>query len=315
LRRFGMRGTWSLVFALAFIAVAATAETARTTLKIEGMTCGGCVPAVNVQLKNTEGVVAYEVSFDKGEAVVSYDPAKTTPAKIAESVTRTGYSASVRAEGGASALPAKPSVATTGASSGSAALERVTLFQVPLMCPAVKGLGCGGKARPFMADLEKRPEVAEAWLNHPGTVLGVVWKEPQAHAHASDVVASLFRSKDLTVTALDGSGLSEALQDFAARTGWYRGQEVNKLSEQEGLVFTERMANRVESRTKLSPESSTALRADLRKFCIEWLVGQGGRDTKVLLGLAAKYMDPAQLQVYEAALKEGFQALPGESPS
>ena len=220
-----MRGTWSLVFALAFIAVAATAETARTTLKIEGMTCGGCVPAVNVQLKNTEGVVAYEVSFEKGEAVVSYDPAKTTPAKIAESVTRTGYSASVRAEGGASALPAKPSVATTGASSGSAALERVTLFQVPLMCPAVKGLGCGGKARPFMADLEKRPEVAEAWLNHPGTVLGVVWKEPQAHAHASDVVASLFRSKDLTVTALDGSRLSEALQDFAARTGWYRGRK------------------------------------------------------------------------------------------
>jgi len=39
------------------------------------------------------------------------------------------------------------------------------------------------------------------------------------------------------------------------------------------------------------------------------------RDTKVFLELAAKYMDPAQLKVYEGALKEGFQALPGESPS
>jgi hypothetical protein len=191
----------------------------------------------------------------------------------------------------------------------------VTLFQVPLMCPAVKGLGCGGKARPFMSELEKHAEIAEAWLNHPGTVLAVVWKEPQVHAHATDVVASLFRSKDLTVTALAGPTLSESLQDFAARTGWYRGQDVNKLSEQEGLVFTERMAKRVEARTKLPSATSTALRADLRKFCIEWLVGRGGRDSKVLLGLAAKYMDPAQLKVFEEALKEGFQALPGESPS
>lgn len=117
------------------------------------------------------------------------------------------------------------------------------------------------------------------------------------------------------MTALEGAPLGEALQDFAARAQWYRGQEVNKLSEQEGLVFMERMAKRVESRTKLAPASAAALRADLRKFCIEWLVGQGGRDTKVLLGLAGKYLDAAQLKVYEDALKEGFQALPGESPS
>jgi hypothetical protein len=79
--------------------------------------------------------------------------------------------------------------------------------------------------------------------------------------------------------------------------------------------LTERMSKRVEARTKLSPASSASLRADLRKFCIEWLVGQGGRDTNVLLDLASKYMDAVQLKVYGAALKEGFQALPGESLS
>lgn len=68
----------------------------------------------------------------------------------------------------------------------------------------------------------------------------------------------------------------------------------------------------MESRAKLTAAASAALRADLRKFCIDWLVGQGGRDTKVLVELAAKYLDPAQLSVYEEALKEGFQALPGE---
>jgi hypothetical protein len=35
----------------------------------------------------------------------------------------------------------------------------------------------------------------------------------------------------------------------------------------------------------------------------------------VLLELAARYMEPAQLKVYEESLAEGFQALPEESPS
>lgn len=312
-----MKKSWSFPVAAVLAASLAWAgETAKTTLKIEGMTCGGCVPAVNVQLKKTEGVLAYEVSFEKGEAVVSYDPAKTTPSTVAESVARTGYAASVKGGQAAHASTA----ATDSAKAGSPTtigdvLERVTLFQVPLMCPAVKGLGCGGKARPFMADLEKQADVAEAWLNHPGTVLAVVWKEPRKRSQASSVVGSLFQTKGLSVTALDGPPLNEALQDFAARSRWYRGQDVNRLSEQEGLVFTERMARRVEARTKLAPASSAALRADLRKFCVDMLLGRGGRDTKALLELAAKYMDAAQLEVYAAALKEGFQALPGESLS
>lgn len=319
MRRIRMRKRTAsfLLAVVASVSFAWAAETAKTTLKIEGMTCGGCVPAVNVQLKKTEGVVAYDVSFEKGEAVVSYDPAKTTPAKIAESVAKTGYTASVKGQANATrgATSHSATAANSGSSSSVEALDKVTLFQVPLMCPAVKGLGCGGKARPFMADLEKHPDVAEAWLNHPGTVLAVVWKQQQKRAHAASVVGSLFRTKELTVTALDGTALNQGLQDFAARTQWYRGQDVNRLSEQEGLVFTERMAKRVEARTKLAPASSSALRADLRTFCVDMLLGRGSRDTKLLLDLAAKYLDAAQLKVYEGALKEGFQALPGESPS
>ena len=63
---------------------------------ITGMTCGGCVAAVKVQLKRTEGVTAYDVSLEKGEAGVSYDAAKATPEKIAESVSKTGFEASVK---------------------------------------------------------------------------------------------------------------------------------------------------------------------------------------------------------------------------
>ena len=96
-----MKKAWSiLVAAFLGLALAASAgEAAKATLAIKGMTCGGCVAAVKVQLKKTEGVTAYDVSLEKGEADVSYDSAKTTPEKIAESVSKTGFETSVKSTG------------------------------------------------------------------------------------------------------------------------------------------------------------------------------------------------------------------------
>jgi copper chaperone CopZ len=92
-----MRRLWSYLAAIVFsVSVGRAGEPAKTTLTVEGMTCGGCVAAVKVQLKRTEGVTAYEVSLEKAEAEVSYDPAKITPEKIAESVSKTGFKASVK---------------------------------------------------------------------------------------------------------------------------------------------------------------------------------------------------------------------------
>lgn len=90
------------ILAAAFVGLAFAAsagEAAKTTLTVKGMTCGGCVAAVKVQLKKTDGVAAYDVSLEKAEASVTYDAAKTTPAKIAESVSKTGFQASVKDSG------------------------------------------------------------------------------------------------------------------------------------------------------------------------------------------------------------------------
>jgi mercuric ion binding protein len=84
-----------LMVALGSLSVAA--ETAKATLSIEGMTCGGCAAAVKLHLKRTEGVTAYEVSYERKSAEVTYDPAVTTPQKIAEHLaTQTGYKVSVQ---------------------------------------------------------------------------------------------------------------------------------------------------------------------------------------------------------------------------
>ena len=62
------------------------------------MTCGGCVATVKLKLRKTKGVLNYDVSLDRGEAVVTYDPAATNAEAIAASVSETGFKATVKAK-------------------------------------------------------------------------------------------------------------------------------------------------------------------------------------------------------------------------
>ena len=63
----------------------------RTTLKIEGMTCGHCVMTVKKTLQGLVGVDVEQVAI--GSATVSYDPAVASADAIAQAVTDTGYTA------------------------------------------------------------------------------------------------------------------------------------------------------------------------------------------------------------------------------
>lgn len=62
-------------------------------LKIEGMTCGGCVKSVTRVLSGVAGVSATDVSLEEGRAHVTYDPAKTGVQALRQAVERAGYKA------------------------------------------------------------------------------------------------------------------------------------------------------------------------------------------------------------------------------
>ena len=64
------------------------------TLKVTGMTCAGCEAAVRMAARSVDGVTDVKVSYAKGNAEVTFDPAKTTPAAIAKVVTdKAGFKA------------------------------------------------------------------------------------------------------------------------------------------------------------------------------------------------------------------------------
>jgi copper chaperone len=64
-----------------------------TVLKVGGMTCGGCVRSVTNVLKALPGVANADVSLEKSEAKVTFDPALSNPAAFRVAIEEAGYEA------------------------------------------------------------------------------------------------------------------------------------------------------------------------------------------------------------------------------
>jgi copper chaperone CopZ len=64
-----------------------------TTIKVSGMTCQGCVRSVTRVLQAVPGVETVEVSLEKGEAALRYDPAQAGTAQFRKAVEDAGFSA------------------------------------------------------------------------------------------------------------------------------------------------------------------------------------------------------------------------------
>lgn len=70
------------------------AKTERVLVTVEGMSCpGSCPSGIAAMLNRTPGVVSAEVSFERKEAKVEFDPRVTSPEKIVEAINNMGYKA------------------------------------------------------------------------------------------------------------------------------------------------------------------------------------------------------------------------------
>jgi mercuric ion binding protein len=78
----GMLLTTGVVFA-------APPQTA--TLAVENMTCGTCPIVVKKALERVPGVRSTSVDFDKKTATVTFDPDKTTSARLTQATTEAGF--------------------------------------------------------------------------------------------------------------------------------------------------------------------------------------------------------------------------------
>lgn len=77
------------------------AESKNVTLRIDGMTCGGCAISARTVLRRLDGVQKAEVSYKNKLAIVTYDERKITPDRMIEALQdKLGYTAKLIEEPG-----------------------------------------------------------------------------------------------------------------------------------------------------------------------------------------------------------------------
>ncbi len=91
--------TLILTLALTLGASSVSAAIRTVTIRVKGMSCGGCATSVEKALKSTEGVREARVSFERGRAVIKYDDQKITVAKLREVIQSVGFFCEVEGSG------------------------------------------------------------------------------------------------------------------------------------------------------------------------------------------------------------------------
>ena len=119
---------------------------------------------------------------------------------------------------------------SNGTARENSSKEKISFYDVPLVCGAYADIGCGSRAKPALLDMEKNPSVKEAWLNRAGTVYAVVWNKDE---QTKTVAKPIFDKYEIEYTTLSEREAEKNLTTFRKENLWYRGADVDKLSLEE----------------------------------------------------------------------------------
>lgn len=224
-------------------------EPQRCTLNVKGMTCGSCVSRVKNAVSKLEGIQSVDVDLATGRAEVVYASTKLSPNDVVAAINKTGFSASLAEE-------PQSSDKTINSS-------EVTFYQVPLVCGAAPQIGCGGRSKPILLSLEDNTQIQEAWLNREGTTIAVVWENNPDAAKRDEIASSTFKTYELRAEKINGKDHDALFKNFREGSGWYRGSEVNRLSEEEAATIADRLTRSIASKVSLPDKKMKILKSDI----------------------------------------------------
>ena len=300
-----------------------TGNLQRVVIPVEGMTCVTCETAVRHALKRIDGVQSAHASVATKSATVDFEPEKTNPEQLVAAINSTGYRALLPAKMNNSKSMAKnknsnaaqKELARASSQENAAATtaDQVSLFKVSLVCPAAPHIGCGSASKPILLDLEQQPAVREAWLNRAGTTIAIVWKSESGREAQRKVIAEL---KEYHSTEMQGTSRDEVLKDFLSGKGWYRGADVDRLSEEEAGIIAARLVRRVQAKTTLAKDKVGGLERALTDAIRKQLTGDcfaPSQKQQSIQDVAAKYLNQQQLKILKEVCEKGVRPLPNES--
>lgn len=84
------------IILLSAITLSAQAEVKTVVLEVPGMTCAACPVTVKKAISQVNGVSKVSVSYDKKEAIVTFDDQKTALEKVMSATENAGYPAKLK---------------------------------------------------------------------------------------------------------------------------------------------------------------------------------------------------------------------------
>ncbi len=128
---------------------------------------------------------------------------------------------------------------------------------------------------------------------------------------------SLADDRGISLHELTGERRNEELKSFESRNGWYRGAEVDRLSEEEAGVIVDRLIRRAELKEPTISEKADGLRSALTKVIREQLTGctstQCREDChKKLTEIARQKLNDREFRALMEAEKQGYRPIGGE---
>src|SRR5260370_6707579 len=112
---------------------------------------------------------------------------------------------------------------------------------------------------------------------------------------------------------LDGKSRDEALKDFSSGKGWYRGADVDRLSEEEADIIAARLVRWVQSKTALTKDKAEGLQRTFTDVLRKDLTGKSTGPNR-LEDVAREYLDQEQIKILKEAIKDEEAIENGERP-
>jgi hypothetical protein len=191
--------------------------------------------------------------------------------------------------------------------------ERISLFRVPLQCPAAPQIGCGNASKPILLELQREPTIAEAWLKKTGTVVAVVWTSSSSHESGTEAVQAVLERNGLRTAELEGAARDAELKSFLSGDAWYHGTEVDNLTRQESWIIAGRLLHRIRAKVALPDEKAEALEAAFadvmaRNALMGLTPESWAAATKEQLSkVANENLKQNEIEAFQEAISEGFR--------
>lgn len=139
----------------------------------------------------------------------------------------------------------------------------ITFLQVDLVCGAASDIGCGSRSKPILMDLECKSEIAEAWLNRPGTIIAVVWND---NLDSNETLLKQTLKEHRKSGKVLGQNESIEQKEKFRTDRWYRTNEVDELSIEEAGRIAEMVISTIKEQGSLSDTHAPMMQNEIEAY-------------------------------------------------